>query len=251
MPEVIMLGTGRALPTVAQENTYLVIAGRERCIMVDCAGAPYRRMLKARLDPATLSALVITHFHPDHAYGIPSLLLSLWLAGRTAPLELCAPDDALRRIQETVPLYGSDSWPGMFPLHYRGIAMAQGAPVLEDEEFVITAAPGRHLIPAVGIRAEDRATGRAMVYSSDTEPHPGIAALARGADLLIHEATGGGKGHTSAAEAAAVATDAGVPRLVLVHYDRTVTPPATMRRQAKQFFAGEVIVAKDFDRITW
>jgi ribonuclease Z len=134
---------------------------------------------------------------------------------------------------------------------YRGIAMAQGAPVLEDEEFVITAAPGRHLIPAVGIRAEDRATGRAMVYSSDTEPHPGIAALARGADLLIHEATGGGKGHTSAAEAAAVATDAGVPRLVLVHYDRTVTPPATMRRQAKPFFAGEVIVAKDFDRIQW
>ena len=251
MPEVIMLGTGRALPTAAQENTYLVLAGRERCVMVDCAGAPYRRMLVARLDPARLSAVVITHFHPDHAYGVPSLLLSLWLAGRTAPLELCAPDDALHRIQETVPLYGSDSWPGMFPVHYRNIAMAQGAPVLEDEDFVITAAPGRHMVPAVGIRAEDRATGRAMVYSSDTEPHPGITALARGADLLIHEATGAGHAHSSAAEAAAAARDAGVSRLVLVHYDRTVSPPATMRREAKRVFAGEVIVAKDFDRIPW
>jgi ribonuclease Z len=251
MPEVIMLGTGRALPTAAQENTYFVIAGRERCVMVDCAGAPYRRLLKAQLDPARLSAVVITHFHPDHAYGVPSLLLSLWLAGRMAPLALCAPDDALIRIQEMVPLYGSDSWPGMFPVHYRSIAMAQGAPVLEDEEFTITAAPGRHFVPTVSIRAEDRATGKAMVYSSDTEPHPGIAALARGADLLIHEATGAGHGHSSAAQAAEAARDAGVPRLVLVHYDRTVSRPAAMRREARRVFAGEVIVARDFDRIGW
>jgi ribonuclease Z len=94
MPEVILLGTGRALPTASQENTYMVLAGRHGLVMVDCAGAPFRSLLKARLDPARLSALIITHFHPDHAYGVPSLLLSLWLAGRSETLDLCGPEYA-------------------------------------------------------------------------------------------------------------------------------------------------------------
>ncbi len=251
MPEVIMLGTGRALPTATQENTYLALSGAQSLIMVDCAGAPYRQMLKAGLDPARLSALIITHFHPDHAYGVPSLLISLWLAGRTQPLDLYAPDAALSRVRDTLDLYDPDSWPGMYTVNYHGIATTRGAPVLTDDDFTITAARGLHFIPTVGLRITDRATGLSLAYSSDTEPSADIAELARGADLLIHEASGSGRGHSSAAQAAGVAGDARARRLVLVHYDRTATPPATMRRQARSVFSGEITVAKDFDRFTW
>ena len=251
MPEVIMLGTGRALPTASQENTYLALSGPQSLILIDCAGAPYRRMLKARLDPVRLSALIITHFHPDHAYGVPSLLLSLWLAGRKEPLDLHAPEDALARVQDTIQLYDPHTWPGMFSVIYHPIAMSPGAPVLTDDDFTITASPGLHFIPTVGLRVTDRTTGLSLVYSSDTEPSAEIIDFARDADLLIHEASGAGQGHSSAAQAATMARDAFARRLMLTHYDRTATPPGAMRRQARAVFPGEVIVAKDFDRFTW
>jgi ribonuclease Z len=251
MAEVIMLGTGRAVPTARQENTYFVVAGRQHTLLVDCAGAPYRRLLRARVDPMRLTALVLTHNHPDHVYGVPSLLLTLWLIGRREPLDVCGPDAVITAVRGMMALYESHMWPGMFALRYHGIALETGAPVITNEEFEVTAAPGVHFIPTVGLRFTEQQTGAVFVYSADTEPCDAIQTLARGANLLLHEATGDGTGHSSAAQAGAVAQAAGVGRLVLTHYDRHETPPVLLRRDARRAFNGRVSVARDFSRYEW
>ncbi|HYC32783.1 MAG TPA: ribonuclease Z [Gemmatimonadales bacterium] len=91
---------------------------------------------------------------------------------------------------------------------------------------------GRVIAPADLVGAPR--PGRTLVYSGDTRPHLALAEAARGADLLVHEATFGGDeleraretGHSTAAEAARIALEAGVRRLVLTHISPRYTRDA-------------------------
>ena len=95
--------------------------------------------------------------------------------------------------------------------------------------------------------------GRTVVYSGDTRPTLGVIEAARGADLLIHDSTFGEEeraraeetGHSTAAQAAEVAREAGARRLVLTHISPRYTREAPeLLAEAKAVFP-ESIVARD------
>jgi len=251
MAEAVLLGTARALPTPDQENTYIALVGTEHVELVDCAGSPYRGLLIAGIDPARLDSVVLTHFHPDHVYGLPSLILSLWLAGRRSPLAIYATADTLADSQALLALFHPEQWPAMFMLDYHVIDMEPGCRVLTNSDFEITAAPVQHMVPTIGLRVLNRMSGAVLVYSADTEPCPNLRHLAARADLLIHEAAGARKGHSSAAQAGQLAQEVGSQKLVLVHYDAGETPPAELEREARCTFAGPVVAGRDLDRFVW
>jgi len=107
---------------------------------------------------------------------------------------------------------------------------------------------GRTIAPADLVGAPRR--GRTVVYSGDTRPHLAVAEAARSADLLVHEATFGGDeleraretGHSTAAEAARVALEAGVRRLVLTHISPRYTRDAPeLLAEAVAIFPNTVI----------
>ena len=115
----------------------------------------------------------------------------------------------------------------------------------------VTLEDGRTVSPADLVGPTRR--GRTLVYSGDTRPHLALLQAARGADLLIHEATFGGDeaeravetGHSTAAEAARVALEAGVRRLVLTHISPRYTRDAPeLLAEARAVFP-ETTIARD------
>jgi ribonuclease Z len=115
----------------------------------------------------------------------------------------------------------------------------------------VTLDDGRTVSPPDLVGAPRR--GRTLVYSGDTRPHLALLMAARGADLLIHEATFGGDeadravetGHSTAAEAARVALEAGVRRLVLTHISPRYTRDAPeLLAEARAVFP-ETVIARD------
>ncbi|HET7875160.1 MAG TPA: MBL fold metallo-hydrolase [Methylomirabilota bacterium] len=248
------LGTSGAIPSLERDTTSLVFVGPGQCVLVDCGGSPVQKLLRAGVDPTSLVRVIITHLHPDHAYGLPSLLQNLSLMGREAPLAIsCRPEHA-EPLRALIDLFGLWQRPGMFPLLLEPVPPRDAAPVARAAGFAITASPVAHgQMPNMALRFAHPATGRVVVYSSDTEPCDAVVALASGADTLIHEATfperdrGRFGAHSTGAEAGEIAARAGVRRLLLTHIEADYHAEVeALAAEARKRFPGPVEIAREF-----
>lgn len=244
--ELILLGTGNALASQKQENSHMLLVGANRRVLIDTATNPIARLQQAGIDPISLTDLILTHFHPDHVSGVPILLLDSWLLGRQAPLNIYGLQYTLERLEKMMALFDWGEWPNFFPVNFHPLAMQEMVLVLECDEFVIYASPVQHIIPNIGLRIEIPASGKVFAYSCDTEPTQAVVRLAQGADILIHEATGAEFGHSSAAQAGAIAKQSGAARLVLIHYDLERNNLHELLEQARSTFTGPIDIATDF-----
>lgn len=250
MASLIFLGTSNAIPSMQRENTHLLLSGEEHHILIDCSGNPFARLEQAGVSPLQLTDVILTHFHPDHVSGMPSLLMGLWLMGYQRELHIYGLAHTLDRLQSLMDAYGWDRWPDFFPTVFHRLPAREQTPLMENREFRILASPVHHIIPAIGLRIELRQKDRVIAYSGDTEPCEEMIRLASGADVLIHESGGDGVGHSTPAQAAEIARQAEVGTLYLVHY-ANATPQAyqKMLAEASQHFSGPVYLAQDLMRL--
>jgi ribonuclease Z len=245
MARIVVLGSANAIPTENHANSHLAIVGRRETVLVDCPAGVLRRIQGADLNLDSLSHLIITHFHPDHAAGLAPLLMTLWLLGRTKPLSIHGLSHSIDRARSMMSLFGWTEWPEMYRVDFNTIPGSENAVVLQTADLEIRASPTRHMVPSIALRVQTRSDGKLAVYSSDTEPCDEVVRLAQGADVLIHEATGEGPGHSSASAAGQVAERAGVGRLFLIHYSSGGRSADAMLSDAASSFSGPVELARD------
>jgi len=218
MAKLYLLGTGAALSDGSRTTTMLAFASKESVLVVDCGGDVVQRLLAAGIDLDHIQALFLTHEHPDHVGGFPLFMERIWLAKRRRPIDVYGPAPALSQARRIFEAFDTAGWEGMPEIRWHDVPLTERTPVLEDEIWRVSASPGTHSVPVIGLRVEELAGGGVVAYSSDTERSDAIARLADGADILVHEATKESfRGHTTYEDAAHIARQAGVGRLILVH----------------------------------
>jgi ribonuclease Z len=245
---IVVLGSGPALASASQDNTFFLVENETEGLLIDCGGSPFHKVLKVGAEPNRLKGVILTHAHPDHIYGLPSLVHELWLYGRRAPLRVFANRETLTVALALLDVFGLRSKP--VPLEFDVIPSEEEHLVMEDRGLIVQTSPVKHEVPTVGVKITAGVTGKAAVFSADTSPCPALVSLARGAALLFCECTVENPHpfHSTPRQVGEIAAEAGVGEVVLVHYHHNLVkePYLTIAEIGKRY-PGPVRFAKDFD----
>ncbi|RMF79533.1 MAG: MBL fold metallo-hydrolase [Chloroflexi bacterium] len=247
MAKVIILGSAAAVNDFDHDYTHFLIVGEHTMVLVDCGSNPLGKIKQQGIDDEKIEDVILTHFHPDHVSGVPNMLMHMWQLGRQAPLRFYGLPHCINRTEDMMAAHNWETWPYFFPVTFHRVRERERAPVLDNKDFRITAWPTDHFVPTIGLRVENKITGNVFAYSCDTAPIPSLIDLAHNADVLLHEAAGEGPGHSSARQAAEIATEAGAKSLFLIHYLVWNADPTPLVPEAQEAFAGPVHLCKDFD----
>ncbi|MBI5927891.1 MAG: MBL fold metallo-hydrolase [Chloroflexi bacterium] len=248
MARLIVLGSAAAVSDAEHDNTHFALQGEHSVVLVDCGSNPVVNLRRFGIHHNQLTDMILTHFHPDHVYGVPILLMHMWLLGRKKPLRIYGFHHCLERTEDMMAAFQWDDWPQFFPVAFHRIPEREEQLVLDNPDFRITSWPVKHYgIPTMGLRIESRASNKIVGYSCDTAPTPNVVRIGHEADLLFHESAGADPaGHSSAAQAGEIAAEANSKRLVLIHYEVWEKDPTRLLDEARQTYNGPIELAADF-----
>lgn len=273
---LILLGTGGG-PSPKPERSapaQAIVVG-DSVYLVDCGNGTPRQYVRAGLRFPALRALFITHQHSDHNADYGNLFLLGWTSGLAQPVDCYGPRPLKRMTRLFLRMQDYDirtrirdeGRPPLAPL-IRPHEIPAPGPVYEDGLVRVMAALAHHppVEPAFAYRFDT--ADRAIVISGDTGYSGRIVTLARGADVLVHEAMylpaidglfGNDSNarslrqhlldsHTSTEDVGRVAAAAGVKTLVLSHLVPGADPGVTGEmwlEGVRRHFHGDVIVGSD------
>jgi ribonuclease Z len=183
---VTFLGTSSSRPTVRRNVSALAVQREGDLYLFDCGEGTQRQMMRFGVGFA-LKEIFITHLHADHYLGLPGLLRTLSLQGRSEELVVWGPDDGSDTLQ-SVANAGGDRF--SFPLHVRELPV--GAAV-RFAEYEIRAFATEHVPGSFGLAlVEQTRPGRFDVErarSLGVPEGPLFGRLHRGEAVVLDDGT--------------------------------------------------------------
>lgn len=248
-----ILGSGAALPTGPRRCSAQVLNVGGFKLLIDCAEGTQNGIRRQRFKLQSFSTILISHLHGDHFFGLPGLLSTMHLCGRTEPVTVVAPLGAKEVIETTFRLTGNNIG---FAVEWHEMDFAEGMQrVLECPKCTVDAFPLLHSVPTYGFRITERPWSarpvRSYCYCCDTGFTEAFLPHVAGADLLCLESTFTDeyaplaelRQHLTAGQAARLAARAGVGSLLLTHISARYKEPEVLLNQAKAHFDNTTIAA--------
>ena len=138
--------------------------GSNWAVLIECGGSPLQKMAQLGIGLEELEALILSHQHPDHIYGLPALVQGLWIGGRQKPLPIYGPAQALDRAKALLELLDLADREEMFTVEWHPVPLREGRELRKWGGIRISATPVVHgSSDTLALRFENNDTGRAAV----------------------------------------------------------------------------------------
>ena len=286
--KVHILGCGSALPTLQHNASSQIVELREKLFMIDCGEGTQIQLRRSRIHFSKIIAVFISHLHGDHCFGLPGMISTFGMTGRTAPLHIYAPAAFEPILDQTLSFFCQ----GLeFKVVFHAVDTTQNKVVYEDRSLTVETIPLQHRIDCCGylfrekpilphirrdmidfynipisqinnikagadwvtaegeVIANSRLTtpaepARSYAYCSDTRYIKTLHELVKGVSTLYHESTYSAEDaerarlywHSTSQDAAKVARDASVGKLLLGHFSARYNNESQLLDEAKAIF---------------
>lgn len=283
--KLVLFGTqGGPIMNVARMMTSQAIMIDGRMHLVDFGYGALQRMAEMGIPVETIKNMYLTHHHSDHMMDLPAIMNVTWASGVKGPIGVYGPAPIVQSLVAAKQLFAEDyrirGRGGRFlPIESvfeaRTIDMSKQIaqkPILihQDDTVKVTAIKVPHSEFELALALRFDTANRSIVVSGDTGFSENLIELAKGADVLLHEAMywpgiekmllARGNGvipeaqrqyflseHTTTEDAGKIAAAAGVKTLLLNHLIGGPEPvtDAQWIASAKTHYQGQVIVGRD------
>ena len=232
-----ILGCGSALPTTKHFSSMQVVECRGKFFMIDCGEGAQVQIRRSSLSFEKIGHIFISHIHGDHCFGLIGIISTFGLLGRVATLHVHAPAELEPMLKAQLDLFFN--YDIGYSVEFHAIDTKKQQVVYEDHSLTIETIPLDHRMPCAGY----------LFREKPTLPHirrymPKLHEMVDGVDTLYHESTyandkkdGAEKYfHSTAEQAAMVARDAHVGKLLLGHYSARYADETILLNEAKNVF---------------
>jgi ribonuclease Z len=294
--KVHILGCGSALPTLQHNASSQIVELREKLFMIDCGEGTQIQLRRSRIHFSKIIAVFISHLHGDHCFGLPGMISTFGMTGRTAPLHIYAPAAFEPILDQTLSFFCQ----GLeFKVVFHAVDTTQNKVVYEDRSLTVETIPLQHRIDCCGflfrekpilphirrdmidfykipisqinnikagadwvtaegeVIANSRLTtpaepARSYAYCSDTRYIKTLHELVKGVSTLYHESTYSTEDaerarlywHSTSQDAAKVARDASVGKLLLGHFSARYNNESQLLDEAKEIFPNSYLTCE-------
>lgn len=294
--KVHILGCGSALPTLQHNASSQIVELREKLFMIDCGEGTQIQLRRLRIHFSKIIAVFISHLHGDHCFGLPGMISTFGMTGRTAPLHIYAPAAFEPILEQTLSFFCQ----GLeFKVVFHAVDTTQNKVVYEDRSLTVETIPLQHRIDCCGylfrekpilphirrdmidfynipisqinnikagadwvtaegeVIANSRLTtpaepARSYAYCSDTCYIKTLHELVKGVSTLYHESTYSAEDaerarlywHSTSQDAAKVARDASVGKLLLGHFSARYNNESQLLEEAKEIFPNSYLTCE-------
>lgn len=294
--KVHILGCGSALPTLQHNASSQIVELREKLFMIDCGEGTQIQLRRSRIHFSKIIAVFISHLHGDHCFGLPGMISTFGMTGRTAPLHIYAPAAFEPILDQTLSFFCQ----GLeFKVVFHAVDTTQNKVVYEDRSLTVETIPLQHRIDCCGylfrekpilphirrdmidfykipisqinnikagadwvtaegeVIANSRLTTpaepvRSYAYCSDTRYIKTLHELVKGVSTLYHESTYSAEDaerarlywHSTSQDAAKVARDASVGKLLLGHFSARYNNESQLLEEAKEIFPNSYLTCE-------
>jgi len=256
MTEIGFLGTGGWIATKKRDNTSLLIRHENKITLIDCPGSVIQKIKLFEFEPADIVSVFVTHVHPDHIYGLPSLIHSLML--EECAINLFGSESAVDFCRQLLDLF--QLLEKRIKCRVNFVSLASGQRFSPQPSVSCSCLSVPHHPSSLAYVFNFEKESKTMMYSGDTPIFPPLFLEARKVDWLIHECSAPKRYfdrypvlydiHTNAYDLGAESRKAQVKKLIPCHlFGDLDFVESEIEEELLENYGGEVIIPHDSMKI--